>query len=115
MGLQISNDNFGALRIEAVPIDDAHILRQSKHAGLGIPGLGLGCDGSNFDKAKAQVEHFGHDLAILVKARSETDRIRKGFAKDGGFYGDALFRGGGVVPWSQSSFCQGDGEMVSDF
>ena len=68
---------FGALRIEAEPVDDACIGIEPEQPRPRIAGLRLRRDGADFDEAEAEpqqrVRHFG----VLVEARGDADRIGK--------------------------------------
>ena len=74
-------DGIRALTIEAVSIDDRLMLTQSKHAGLVITRLWQRRHTTYFHEAKTHCVHRGVALAILIKARSESEWVAQAQAE----------------------------------
>ena len=68
-------NGFGALRIEAEPVDDAPIGVEAKDARPRVAPLRQRRDGADFDKAKAQAQQRVRHLGILVEPRRHADRV----------------------------------------
>jgi hypothetical protein len=61
--------------VEAEPVDDAFVLRQTEHARLEIARLRLGRDAADLDEPEALAEHGMNHFSLLVETGGESDRI----------------------------------------
>ncbi len=66
-----------SLVVEAHPVDHRPVLRQPEQPRLRISRLRPRSQRSDLDEAEAEAEHLAIDLAVLVEARGEADRVRK--------------------------------------
>src|SRR4051812_35230458 len=71
-----------SVAVETKAVNGRAGLCVTKHARSRIPGLRQRRYGTQFDKAKAEIQHFADHLALLVETGGKADRIRKSEAAD---------------------------------
>ena len=75
--LQAFGSQFGAVVVEAVPIDDRSVVRKPEHARPVVAPLGLRRDRADFDEAETHSGKVRHGYRALVVASRESERIRQ--------------------------------------
>ncbi len=75
--LDVGNESFQPLVVEPQSVDERVGLGQTKHARLGVAGLGQGCDGADFNKTKTHGAQAIDALCIFIEPGGQAHPVGK--------------------------------------
>ena len=96
--LHVGNEGVQPFVVETQSVDQGLRIGQAKHAGLRVPRLCFGGDGTDFDKAKTHGAQTVDTPCIFVQSGGQADPVREGQACQGDGIADEVLLIGPIQP-----------------